>query len=434
MANTLKLRIGECGDIQKPYKLSNGSFRVRVLFRDLDGKVKPLTAVGKTKGDARARLKEKWEEKSKALGHRGASDGVTLEELLLGWIDHEDKPRPHKKQLSENTRYKYRAAIHNDIIPRAGELRLSEITTGMLNSLLDDLVDADGTGYTRAKRAMTVLISSWKWGIGEGLARGNPTRDLEPIQTPKRDVVILEMHELTILREAIAAWSDPKGARPGPKSNRVANIFELMLATGCRISEILALDYKDVHLNPPAGADPTQWRPWIYIHRSVKENPDGWLWIGPTKTEDTRAIALPAFGVEVLRRVLTEGDGTGLVFQAGKPRTGKAAAAEPIVRPENVRRALRSAMRYAEVPEDIRTRAKPHTLRKTVATHLERHLDLKAAAKQLGHLDDKVTRKHYVAIDGAIIDHAELIEKLSASTLTLQTGSSNEVRAPVFLD
>lgn len=402
-----RLNIGERGEIHTPFRLESGKYRARVKYRGKDGKVRELTATGPTKGRAKSALNQKWRKKSQTL-LSGNSDILTVEQMMWDWFASATKPRANKKPWMKSTAYKYEKAIEHHIVPEIGGLLLSELTTGRINDVLDSLVDEDGNGYTNAKRARTVFTDSCQWAVGRELMGANPARDVMPVSKPKREVDTFTMEELTALRDAIARWCVPSADRPGPSSQRTIDVFELMLATGARISEPLALYWPDVHIDPEPGVtytDENPFVPWVYIHRSVHEDPDGHLWIGATKEKDKRAVALPEFGVQVLRRRRIETGGVERVFDN---REGG------IVRPEYIRRSIRSALSKADLDPRLVERFKPHTIRKTIATLVDKHLGSLAAAKQLGHRDDRVTKQHYIAIDPTIVDHATLIEQFAA--------------------
>ena len=64
------------------------------------------------------------------------------------------------------------------------------------------------------------------------------------------------MEDLNAVRSAVDAWMTKK--RSGPKPNQdMPDIVDLLLATGCRIGEVLALRWTDIDLTatPPTVVD-----------------------------------------------------------------------------------------------------------------------------------------------------------------------------------
>jgi integrase len=75
----------------------------------------------------------------------------------------------------------------------------------------------------------------------------NPARGSLSISRPAPDDRSITQAELESIRRAVRAWLGKE--RSGPKSSRdIADIIELMLATGARIGEVLALRWADIDL------------------------------------------------------------------------------------------------------------------------------------------------------------------------------------------
>ncbi len=69
------------------------------------------------------------------------------------------------------------------------------------------------------------------------------------IRKPRRKVVALTDQNFQTVRAAIRQWQQPVPGKPGPRhTGDLADIVDLMLATGARIGEILALRWEDLNL------------------------------------------------------------------------------------------------------------------------------------------------------------------------------------------
>ena len=89
----------------------------------------------------------------------------------------------------------------------------------------------------------------------------NPVRSAARLHRAKQETRALHIEDLNAVRSAGQAWMHKD--RPGPKPNSdMADIVDLMLASGCRIGEILALRWTDVDL----GAD----RPTLTVNGTIK--------------------------------------------------------------------------------------------------------------------------------------------------------------------
>lgn len=75
----------------------------------------------------------------------------------------------------------------------------------------------------------------------------NPVRGSLRVRRPAPDHRLLTESELKAVRAGIAAWL--RKERSGPRSSGdIADIIEVMLATGARIGEVLALRWADIDL------------------------------------------------------------------------------------------------------------------------------------------------------------------------------------------
>src|SRR5690606_8598278 len=177
---------------------------------------------------------------------------------------------------------------------------------------------------------------------------------------------------------------------PGPRPTMLLpDVIDLLLGTGLRIGEALALRWQDVALDedPPA----------LSVTGTLVEGTGGLRRQELPKTEaGYRTLALPASVIEVLERRRREArDEMAPVFST---RTGRH------VSPADFRRLMRSALAGTELEW-----VTPHACRRTVATRIEETLGIRAALEQLGHARPAVTEAHYVA-RRRVHDHREALE------------------------
>jgi integrase len=66
---------------------------------------------------------------------------------------------------------------------------------------------------------------------------------------PRRTVIALTSDHLEAVHAAIRQWQQPIPGRPGPRhTGDLADVVDLMLATGARIGEVIALRWQDLDL------------------------------------------------------------------------------------------------------------------------------------------------------------------------------------------
>jgi integrase len=162
---------------------------------------------------------------------------ATLAELWLQQLRAEER-------LERTTINEYGRVLRKLVIPRLGSLRLQELTTERINMVLAEL----GTqSLNRQRKAKVVLGAMLDVAVEIGALTGNPVRGSLSISRPAPDDRSLTMTEVENVRAAVRAWLSKE--RSGPRSSGdIAEIIEVMLATGARIGEVLALRWADIDL------------------------------------------------------------------------------------------------------------------------------------------------------------------------------------------
>jgi integrase len=125
--------------------------------------------------------------------------------------------------------------------------------------------------------------------------RVNPVRETSRVRRMKTETRSLTVEDLATVRAAVRAWMAKD--RPGPKpTSDMADIIELMLATGARIGEVLALRWSDIALDAP--------RPNLTINGTIKTEPGKGTYrkASPKSAAGVRTVVLPDFAVQALCR------------------------------------------------------------------------------------------------------------------------------------
>ena len=196
------------------------------------------------------------------------------------------------------------------------------------------------------------------------------------------------MEDLDAVRAAIREWANAE-KRNGPKSVDLPDIVEMLIATGMRIGELLALRWSDIELTPPPERrDDESWFPWLMVNGQITSKGKR---VDYGKTHAAiRPIALPDWAAALLRRrkVAQTPNDLDAVFVT---RNGTWHY------PTNVQGRLwhiRQLDDYADLAalRDV----SPHSFRRTVATEIDEVYDAEAAMNQLGHTSKTVTERHYI--------------------------------------
>ncbi len=181
------------------------------------------------------------------------------------------------------------------------------------------------------------------------------------------------------------------GARRTPDLHDVVLV---LLGTGMRIGEALALEWADLDLH----ADIPYVRVAATLVEPRRDAASGQVFVAGlhrqpmTKTRAARTIALPSAAVEMLnrRRATVRPHERQPVF---------AHAGGGWLWPNNMRTKLCGVVAGTPL-----VGTSPHTLRRTVGTLVAHSEGLDAARDVLGHRDPSVTARHYVADTGRVVD------------------------------
>lgn len=400
-----QLEIGTFGDINTQL-LENGRWKARARFRDRDGVTREVKAVAATEAKAKAKLRGVL--KDRRRGPAGADDELTPEstvaELLTHWIAtcradtalaRTNGARPRK---TEDTLDGYERVIEKVLIPALRAVRLRELTTQRVDRYLRSC-----TPVSAARDARTVLSQACKMAVAYGALDYSP---VAAAYTPPRSAPkprALTPADAVEMRRRIAAWQGG-GSKLGPaRGYDRLRIFDVLLATGARIGEVLALTWDDIH--GLDGDDPVT----VYIgHRLDKKSHRV---TGRKAGGDPYTVTIPEFGAAALR----EQRALGIPFDPVFPTRRGTHQSEANVRTHW--RAIRG--------EDFKW-VVPHSIRKSVVTAVERSMGLEAASRQAGHSSSEITRRHYVERSVTVPDYTAALDEYSRPIRALQAAKEQQ--------
>ncbi len=191
---------------------------------------------------------------------------------------------------------------------------------------------------------------------------------------------------------------DVKALRVDLRADQVArdadliDLVDLLLVTGVRIGEALALRWQDIDFET---------RRVVVSGTMVRDGARGLVRQGQTKGKRARSLSIPQATVTMLLERQVHGVPSEVVFPSA------ALGFREVSTVNKQWRAFRSRNpRWSEV--------QLKHFRKTVATTLERTVGLESAASVLGHAGVAVTSKHYVERALEAPDHSEILAGLLA--------------------
>jgi integrase len=341
-------------------------FRAVANFRDFDGKTRPVEAGGRTKTAAEQKLRRRLQTRSNAGGSGELTALTKFSDASQLWLE-SVSAKVEQGRRSPATLELYRLQLTNHVLPAMGGVRLGEVTTPLIDKVLNDI--RKRVSAATAKTCRTVISGVLSSAVRQGAVMSNPVREADRIEsTPKKSPRALSARERVTLLQQLQ--DDPVARR-----HDLPDLVFFMLATGVRIGEALAVIWSDVNLD--AGT--------VEISSTlIRVRGEGLLRKGTKTRSGERLLALPASAVAVLRRRFMSG------ARLDQPLF-------PDIRggfrdPANARRELRDARGDTELAWIT-----SHTFRKTAATILdEAALSARLIADQLGHARPSMTQDVYL--------------------------------------
>jgi len=216
-------------------------------------------------------------------------------------------------------------------------------------------------------RHLSTLRSFFRWACREGHLEKSPAKGLPAPRVPKTLPRAMTLPDTERLLEA----DEDEGFVP----ERERALFELLYATGLRVSEAAGLDLEDVDFSARL------------VRVTGKGSRERIVPFGETAGDALRSY-LPSRAA--LRHGAADEDGA-----SGEPLFVNARGGR--LTPRSMARLLKRRLRAAGLPEEI----SPHALRHTFATHLlQAGADLRAIQELLGHASLSTTQK-YTHLDAA---------------------------------
>ena len=329
-------------------------------YRDSDGVRRRVQRQAKTHAQAERRLVEALRERTAPTGEAVTRES-TLADLAAAWLE-----EVKKEGRAAATLTRYRGTVKAQINEHVGRVRVREATPPRLQRIIDRV--AETSGPAQARMLGVVLNGMMSLAVRYG---ASPSNVADELRLPKRKdsaVRAPTVEEVRALRTAMRRWDAKPPYRDGSIRD-LADLTDVLLGTGCRPGEALALRWDDIDLD---GG-------WVTIAATVtRAEGEGLVRQEQPKSDASRRrLALPRFLLDALtsRRVHAYNE---WVFPS---------AVGTLRWPENVRSQWNSALKGTDVAWMT-----PKDCRKAVATAL----GVEAAQLQLGHSDSAVTSRHYI--------------------------------------
>ncbi|WP_164479226.1 tyrosine-type recombinase/integrase [Nakamurella antarctica] len=381
------LPIGTWGVISRT-RIDANKWRARTRYRDADGSTRDISVWAESASKAERELRMRLVSRETPAGTDISAD-MTVTRLSEVWME-----EILQEGKAHNTIQRYNDVVRRYILPGIGGLRMRECTVSRIDRFVKDATEQ---GSQTRHHCRTVLSGMLGLAVRHGALTTNPMRDISR-PTPKPAAVnrILTLDEIAAVRLAARELGANEPGKVGrPKSFSAIDLVDVLLGTGARIGEVLAVRWMDIDL----GVTPAT----LTIRGTVvRKGKEGLVIQEHPKTPGSvRTVSLPAFVFEMLERRRAEeslSNPFDLVFPSSDGT---------IMDPVNAQKQWRKVRTAAGLEW-----ATYRTFRKTVASLIDSQSSTKAAAAQLGHSTTTTTTRHYVHRSNVAPDLANLLNEL----------------------
>lgn len=336
-------------------------------YRDSDGATRKMQRQGKTPADAERNLIAAMKERLAPSSNDLTGDSTIQDLSVLWWAE------TVTRDLAPGTLVRYREALDRYVLKGRGDVRLKEASVPSLDRLLKVIHAKNGSA--NAKLAHVVLGGMFALAVRHGAIPSNPVRDVGRIVSKRNPVVAPDLSTVFAIRARLHAWDAGLDHYGRPRTTDLGDVADMMIATGLRTGEVLALKWSDIDLTTTPAT--------VSSRHTIALGLDGRLTFQefPKSDSSNRTLALPPFAAEMLlrRRVAAISE---WLFPS-RTDTWRS--------PNNFRTMWRSALKGTD-SEGI----SPKAFRKAVATLIDQRLGRRAASDQLGHASEQITTDHYI--------------------------------------
>lgn len=368
-------------------KRSDGRWMGKIMVGHTpEGKPSFLYSYGKTETEAKRKLKVKIQEHNDKRG--ATTDIISVKRWFELWLENTMKPTLKPKSYDIKKR-----CVDRFIVPHLGGMKVEQVTSGDVQALINDMIK-DNYSYSQIQKVYNTISQRYRQAIEERQLTYNPAvgvklpknlKNQEEMQSAK---AMSKEEVKKLLARAYEKY--PCGTPIYPR----ADLIVLLLQTGMRVGEALALTWEDVDLEEGfisinknlvtvTNEDKTKINPKtnkpfsrITIIQST-----------PKTAKSYRKIPISNNALNTLKNIQSYNGNFEYVYASasGKPTDY-----------DSLKRTLNSMIKYAGITEGVYSL---HSLRHTFASLLfAQGVNDRYISEILGHSSLSVTHKVYIHI------------------------------------
>ena len=380
------------------FKRTDGRWGGVVWYMDEQGNRKRKSFSGTTKQEANKKITAYIAEFENQIEESDESKKL-LKDSLQSWLEIFKFP-----SVEQTTYDRCECTAKNQVYPILGDKVVGDIVAGDIKNLLNHLMNK-GLSFSTVKKAYVLLNEYFRTLYLEEMINKNPMDNVEMIKKANflsaqgkeflpecETVTILDPDEVKRFKEeAYSKYSN------GESKHRQASAYILMLNTGVRPGEMIAVMNRDINIEKKEMKIKNAVKE-IYKREGTKATGGKTTKVGKTKTKTSkRTVPLNNAAIEAIKELRAEyyfGEDTPLICDENGGYT----------KPDNFRK------RYYRILKSAGIETKGlHSLRHTFATNLVngvkqpdgtiKALSPKQVADILGHTTSQITEMYYVKKD-----------------------------------
>ncbi len=253
------------------YRRTDGRWTAAITFVDPAGRTQRRVVYGRTQTEVRRKLADARQRLDAGEPVKDAT--MSVAELIDDWIA-KSLAASDRRQATKDL---YASIARTHLVPTLGTVRLDKLRPSDVEALIA-AKRAQGLAPSTVRTIYTVLRAALDIAVRDGLVRRNVTLAIRRPAAVRTEAAYLARAQAERLLEAI-------------RGDRLEAFYRLLLATGLRRGEALALRWTDVDLDAAT----------VRVRWTLTRTSRG-LELGEPKTEKSRrTVPLPRTAVDTLR-------------------------------------------------------------------------------------------------------------------------------------